>query len=84
MILSDKKIIEKLMFICEFFYEFKSNISKEVIDKTTKLINFIEYSNKNMLEISDNVIVEIINYINIIEQHVKHKKKLEALEVRGV
>ena len=37
--LSDKKLIEKLMYICEFFYEFKSNISKDVIDKSTKLIN---------------------------------------------
>lgn len=73
--LSDRKLIEKLMFICEFFYEFKSNISNDVIDKSTKLINFIEYCNKNSIEISGNVIIEITKFINTIEFYLSSNKQ---------
>jgi len=83
MLYSDQKIIKKLSFICEFFYGFKSNISKDVIDKSTKLINFMEYCNNNLIDISNNAISEIINYIDIIEKHVKHYSKLSNIKIKN-
>lgn len=73
--LSDRKLIEELMNICSVFYNHDSNVSKDIIDKSTKLINFIEYCNKNSIEISGNVILEIMKFINIIDNNIKIKHK---------
>lgn len=80
--LSDRKLIEELMNICSVFYTNDSIISKDVIDKSTKLINFIEYCNENSIEISGNVILEIMKFINIINHNVKRKHKLLNLETK--
>lgn len=75
MVLSDTKIIDKLNFICEFFYKFKSEVSLEIIEKSTKLINFVEYSRNYAIEISSDAIVEILNFIKIVEKHVKYRRR---------
>lgn len=72
--LSDKKIIEQLMIICDFFYQNDCNISQDVINQATRLINFIEYCNSNSIEISGNVIIEIMKFINIIETNINNKQ----------
>ena len=74
-ILSDKKIIEKLTFICETFYKIKSNASKSIIDKTIKLINFVEHCSKNYISITSEVVTDIIKYINKIEEYIFNMNK---------
>lgn len=80
-ILSDKKIIEKLTFICESFYKINSKVSKNIIDKTIKLINFVEHCVSNFISINSEVITDIIQYIVKIEDYITNIKNNVKVEV---
>lgn len=77
-ILSDKKILEKLTLICETFYKINSNASKNIIDKTIKLINFVEHCVRNFISINNEVVSDIIRYINKIEEYIHNINKVEV------
>ena len=79
---SDKKIVDRLTEIYKVFRQIKSNVSRGIIDKTIRLINFMEHCLKNHITIAEDVIYDIVRYVTKLEEYIssvnKNSNKVEV------